>query len=44
MFCLVCAAFVGNTIYRYPANTWIGVAILLSGIPVYYLWRRRAAL
>ena len=43
LFCLACAAIVGNTIYRYPANTWIGIAILLSGIPVYYLWRRRAA-
>src|SRR5882724_3606540 len=43
MFCLACAAIVGNTIYRYPANTWIGIAILFSGIPVYYVWRRRAA-
>jgi APA family basic amino acid/polyamine antiporter len=43
MFCLACAAIVSNTIYRYPANTWIGIAILLSGIPVYYLWRRRAS-
>jgi len=43
LFCLACAAIVGNTIYRYPANTWIGIAILLSGIPVYYLWRRRAS-
>lgn len=43
LFCLACAAIVGNTVYRYPANTGIGIAILLSGIPVYYLWRRRAA-
>jgi APA family basic amino acid/polyamine antiporter len=44
LFCFACAAIVGSTIYRYPTNTWIGIAFLLSGIPVYYLWRRRAAL
>ena len=43
LFCLASAAIVGNTVYRYPANTGIGIAILLSGIPVYYLWRRRTA-
>lgn len=43
LFCLACAAIVGNTVYRYPANTGIGIAILLSGVPVYYLWRRRSA-
>ncbi len=42
-FCIACAALVLNTVYRYPANTGIGIAILLSGVPVYYLWRRRAA-
>lgn len=30
-----------NTIYRYPRNTVIGVAILLLGLPAYFLWRRR---
>jgi len=39
-FCAVCVFIVLNTIYRYPANTLIAVAILLSGIPVYYLWKR----
>src|SRR6266850_969643 len=40
LFCLVCLVIVLNTIYRYPVNTLIGIAILLSGIPVYYLWKR----
>ena len=39
MFCLVCLLIVLNTIYRYPVNTLIGIGILLSGIPVYYLWK-----
>jgi APA family basic amino acid/polyamine antiporter len=40
VFCAVCVFIVLNTIYRYPANTLIAVGILLSGIPVYYLWKR----
>jgi len=40
LFCLACAGIVGNTIYRYPANTLIGFAILAAGVPVYYIWRK----
>ena len=40
-FCLCCVAVVGNTIYRFPANTLIGIAILATGVPVYYIWKRR---
>ncbi|HWC19365.1 MAG TPA: amino acid permease [Terriglobales bacterium] len=40
IFCFVCALVVVNTVARYPANTLIGVAILLSGIPIFFLWRR----
>jgi APA family basic amino acid/polyamine antiporter len=28
-----------NTFYKYPENSFIGMAILLAGIPVYFLWR-----
>jgi APA family basic amino acid/polyamine antiporter len=38
-FCLCSAGVVGNAIYRYPANTLIGVAILATGVPVYYIWK-----
>ena len=38
-FCLICAAVVANTIYHYPKDTLIGVAILASGVPVYYIWK-----
>ncbi len=40
--CAACWLVVINTIYRYPANTLIGVAILLAGIPAYLFWRSRS--
>jgi basic amino acid/polyamine antiporter, APA family len=40
LFCLACAGVVANTIYRFPQNTLIGVAILAAGVPVYYIWKR----
>ena len=27
-----------NTIYKYPANSLLGMAILLLGLPVYAFW------
>jgi APA family basic amino acid/polyamine antiporter len=39
LFCLACAGVVANTVYRYPTNTLIGMAILATGVPVYYIWR-----
>ncbi len=43
MFIAICWAVVANTIWRYPANTLIGMSILLAGVPVYFLWSRRSA-
>lgn len=40
LFCLACASLVANTIYHYPRNTLIGMAILVCGVPVYYIWKR----
>ena len=40
-FSLVSALLVVNTIVHYPANTAIGMGILLAGVPVYFLWSRR---
>jgi basic amino acid/polyamine antiporter, APA family len=39
-FVATCALVVFGTVARYPANTAIGLAILASGVPVYFLWRR----
>ena len=39
-FAIVCTAVVGYTMYAYPKDTLPDIAILLSGIPVFYLWRR----
>jgi APA family basic amino acid/polyamine antiporter len=41
-FVAICWWVVGNTIYRYPKNSLIGYSLLLAGIPVYWLWSRRA--
>lgn len=30
-----------NTFYKYPRNTLVGLAILLAGIPAYFIWRWR---
>jgi APA family basic amino acid/polyamine antiporter len=30
-----------NTVYKYPENTLIGLAIVLSGIPAYLIWSSR---
>lgn len=41
LFIAACWIVVINTIYKYPKNTLIGVAILFAGIPVYLFWRWR---
>lgn len=41
LFVAICWLVVINTIYRYPENTLIGVAILLAGIPAYFFWKWR---
>jgi APA family basic amino acid/polyamine antiporter len=33
-------AVVLSTIAKYPSNSAIGLAILLTGVPVYFLWRK----
>ncbi|MBV9146174.1 MAG: amino acid permease, partial [Acidobacteria bacterium] len=40
VFCIVCVLVVINTVIRFPANTLVGVAILFSGIPAFFLWRK----
>jgi len=41
LFVVACWLVVGNTLYKYPANSSIGVLILLIGLPVYAFWARR---
>ena len=41
LFVAACWVVVINTVYKYPANSLIGLAIMLAGIPVYFLWRRK---
>jgi APA family basic amino acid/polyamine antiporter len=42
LFVLACAGIVISTIVSAPANSAIGLIILLAGIPVYLYWSRRA--
>ena len=39
-FIASCAFVVCSTIFKYPLNSAIGLAILLAGVPVYFLWRK----
>ena len=43
IFVLACAGVVASTVWHDPANTVIGLGILLTGIPVYLYWSRRTA-
>ena len=42
LFVLACAAIVITTVATFPANSAIGLIILLAGIPVYLYWSRSA--
>jgi len=41
LFVAACALIVLSTVYKYPANSAIGLAIVAAGVPVYFLWRAR---
>ncbi|MBZ5727621.1 MAG: amino acid permease [Acidobacteriia bacterium] len=42
LFVLACLAIVASTVWSNPANSAIGLLILLTGIPVYLYWSRSA--
>lgn len=41
IFIAVCWLVAINTVYNYPENTLIGIAIMAAGIPAYWFWRWR---
>lgn len=41
LFILVCGAVSVNMFRIYPINTFLGLGIMLAGIPVYLFWRER---
>jgi APA family basic amino acid/polyamine antiporter len=43
LFAVSCVAIVASTVWSNPENSAIGWGILLTGIPVYWYWSRRAA-
>lgn len=40
LFCVVCWGVAANAIYRFPKDTLMGMAILVAGVPLYYIWKR----
>ncbi len=40
LFCLACWSVAANTVYRFPKDTLYGMAILIAGVPLYYIWKR----
>jgi APA family basic amino acid/polyamine antiporter len=42
LFVLACVAIVTATVWTFPANSAIGLIILLAGIPVYLYWSHKA--
>nr|MDQ6931134.1 amino acid permease [Candidatus Eremiobacteraeota bacterium] len=42
-FLAVCLAIILDSVREAPKDTLIGIAILLSGVPVYYIWAKRTA-
>ena len=40
-FIAVSLLVVANTVYKYPANSAIGLALLLLGVPAYLVWKPR---
>ena len=42
-FVLASFLVVVNTVWQYPKNTVIGLAILAAGVPAYLVWRRGPA-
>jgi basic amino acid/polyamine antiporter, APA family len=40
LFCLACWSVAANAIYHFPKDTLLGLAILASGVPLYYIWKR----
>ena len=42
-FTAVCVAFVVNSYLAFPRDSVIGLVIFFSGIPIYLIWRRKAA-
>jgi APA family basic amino acid/polyamine antiporter len=41
LFIVAAAALVGNTIATQPARAAIGIGVVLLGLPVYFIWRKR---
>jgi basic amino acid/polyamine antiporter, APA family len=44
LFTVIASAVVVNTLYRSFRQSLLGVLLILAGVPVFFLWRRRASI
>ena len=40
LFAAACALIVAATVYKYPRDSAVGLAIMAAGVPAYFFWRR----
>jgi APA family basic amino acid/polyamine antiporter len=43
LFVAASAAIVLNTLFTQPGRAFLGLTVVLAGVPAYLVWRRRAA-
>jgi APA family basic amino acid/polyamine antiporter len=43
LFIAICWAVAINTVYTFPRDTLIGIALVLAGLPAYWFWKSRRA-
>jgi hypothetical protein len=41
LFVVACVGVVASSFWAYPANSLVGYAIMLAGVPPYLFWRAR---
>lgn len=41
IFILFCIVLIGNTLINQPRDAFFGLALIASGLPFYYFWRKR---
>jgi APA family basic amino acid/polyamine antiporter len=43
LFVAFCAVLVGVTVYQAPRDAGIGLALMATALPLYFVWRKRGS-